>query len=72
MMPFINPELAAHNIATAFCEHQIRELPETAFIPGDTTYSDPAVKEIWKLYASVYDSVFEAAVRENALPIDEE
>lgn len=72
MIPYINPDLAAHNIATAFCEHAIQKLPEAAFIPGDTTHSGPAVKEIWKLYASVYDFVFEEAVRKNALPTDEE
>lgn len=72
MMSFINPELAAHNIATAFCEHQIQKLPENAFIPGDTNYSAPAVNGIWKLYANVYDSVFEAAVHENTLLTDEE
>ena len=72
MIPFINPELAAHNITAAFCEHEIQKLPETAFIPGDTLYSAPAVKQIWQLYASVYDTVFEEALHENVLPTDEE
>mgnify|MGYP001087538372 CR=1 FL=1 len=72
MMSFINPELAAHNIATAFCERQIQKLPDNAFIPGDKKHSDPAIKEIWELYSNVYDSVFEAADHENALPTDEE
>ena len=72
MVPIINPELAAHNIATAFCAHKIQRLPETAFIPGDTTYSGQAVKDIWKLYASVYDFVIEESVRENSLAIAEE
>lgn len=47
MIPIINSELAAHNIATAFCEHEIQKLPETAFISGDTTYSAPAAERIW-------------------------
>lgn len=72
MISYINPETAAHNIATAFCEHEIQKLSETAFIPGDTAHSEPAVKEIWQLYSNVYDSVFEAAVSENALSTDEE
>ncbi len=72
MISTINPELAAHNIATAFCEHEIQKLPETAFIPGDTTFSRPAVEKIWKLYANVYDFAFEAAVHENTLPTDDE
>lgn len=72
MIPTIDPELAAHNIATAFCEHEIQKLPATAFIPGDTVKAAPAIEKIWQLYASVYDVVFEAAEHENALPTDEE
>lgn len=72
MIAYIDPEIAAHNIAAAFCEHEIQKLPETAFIPGDKACSEPAVKEIWRLYSNIYDSVFEAAVSENALSTDEE
>jgi hypothetical protein len=35
MANYINPETAAHNIALAFCEHEIQKLPENAFVPGD-------------------------------------
>lgn len=71
MISTINPETAAHNIATAFCEHEIKKLPETAFIPGDTEFAKPAIKQIWQLYSNVYDSVFEAAVSENTWSTDE-
>ena len=30
----INPEIAAHNIAAAFCAHEVQKLPESAFVPG--------------------------------------
>ena len=46
MINKINPEIAAHNIATAFCECQIQKLPESAFIPGDIEHSGKAAKEI--------------------------
>ncbi len=72
MINKINPEIAAHNIATAFCECQIQKLPESAFIPGDIEHSGKAAKEIMQLYANIYDFVFEAALQENEWSTDEE
>ena len=66
MINKINPEIAAHNIATAFCECQIQKLPESAFIPGDIEHSGKAAKEIMQLYANIYDFVFEAVLQENS------
>ena len=72
MIANINAETAAHNIATAFCEHEIQALPKKAFVPGDIRDSGEAVKKIWQLYANVYDFVFEAATKENKLSADAE
>lgn len=71
MSHIINPETAAHNIATAFCEHEIQKLNATAFIPGEQR-SNAAAKEIWQLYANIYDVVFDAASEENKLSMEEE
>lgn len=49
-MYYINPEIAAHNIAMAFCQRKVQSLPEEAFIPGDIRDSAPAVKEVMNLY----------------------
>lgn len=66
----INPEIAAHNIATAYCEHEINKLNAEFFEIGDLNTSSSA-KTIWKLYATIYDSVFEAATEDNALSMQE-
>ncbi len=72
MANIINPEIAAHNIATAFCEHEIQKLPDSAFIPGDLCSSSVQAKKIWQLYANIYDVVLESALQENSLSADEE
>lgn len=72
MANYINPETAAHNIALAFCQHKIQNLPESAFIPGDTVHSSTAAKDMWTLYSNIYDSVFDAAVQENIDSIHDE
>ncbi len=61
---YINPEQAAHNIASAFCGHEVQKLPDYAFDAGDIK-SMPSIRKIWELYASVYDYVFELALSEN-------
>ncbi|MCI8887975.1 MAG: hypothetical protein HFG70_07790 [Hungatella sp.] len=65
MANYINPEIAAHNIASAFCQHEIQNLPESAFAPGDIKYSCTAAQKMWELYSNVYDFVFDAAMDEN-------
>lgn len=72
MANIINPETAAHNIALAFCEHEIKKLPESAFVPGDMQNSGMAAKKILQLYTNIYDFVFEATLQENTLSTDEE
>lgn len=71
MSLIINPETAAHNIATAFCEHEIQKLHTSAFIPGEQE-SCATAKKIWQLYANIYDVVFDAASEENRQSTDEE
>lgn len=68
---YIDPTQAAHNIAAAFCAHEVQKLPESSFVPGESdAVSD--IRNIWHLYSNVYDSVFEMAVSENTLSADEE
>ena len=69
---YINPEIAAHNIATAYCERQIRQMPDKNFVPGNMENSIPSALEMWKLYANVYDVVFEAASKDNVSLIEDE
>ena len=69
---YINPEIAAHNIATAYCERQIRQMPDENFVPGNMENSIPSALEMWKLYANVYDAVFEAASKDNVSLIEDE
>lgn len=71
-MYYINPETAAHNVATAFCQHIIQDLPESAFTPGDINTSAPAVKKIMNLYTTVYDFAFEFALESNNASAEEE
>ncbi len=35
MEHYIDPETAAHNIASAFCSREIQNLPDSEFIPGN-------------------------------------
>lgn len=68
---YIDPSQAAHNIATAFCQHEIQKLPTTAFEAG-SIQSSTAAKEIWNLYSNVYDFVFESAIEGNEASIESE
>lgn len=68
---YIEPTQAAHNIASAFCVHEVQNLPENAFEPGASN-AQPYIRNIWQLYSNVYDSVFEMALSENASSTDEE
>lgn len=68
---YINPEQAAHNIASAFCAHEVQNLPESAFEPG-ALKANLDIKKIWHLYSNVYDSVFEMALMDNASSTDDE
>lgn len=68
---YINPELAAHNIASAFCAHEVQKLSESAFIPGDLS-ANPHIRHIWNLYSNVYDSVFGMALIDNVPSTDDE
>lgn len=70
-MHHINPEQAAHNIASSFCSYAVKSLPDSAFNAGDIE-SIPYVEKIWSLYASVYDSVFEMADAENNSVMEDE
>lgn len=65
MPNYINPEIAAHNIALAFCQHEIQNLPDSAFIPGNIEHSGAAAQQIWELYSNIYDFVFDAALDGN-------
>lgn len=71
MINKINPEIAAHNIAAAFCAHEVQKLPESAFVPGESNATSD-IRNIWHLYSNVYDSVFEMALVDNELSSDEE
>lgn len=71
-MYYINPEIAAHNIAMAFCQRKVQSLPDEAFIPGDIRDSAPAVKEVMNLYATVYDFAFKSASEANNASAEEE
>lgn len=68
---YIDPTQAAHNIASAFCAHEVQKLPESAFEPGVSSATSD-IRNIWQLYSNVYDSVFEMALSENTSPTDEE
>lgn len=68
---YIDPAQAAHNIASAFCTHEIPNLPCDAFKPGSVK-AIPYIQDIWSLYSNVYDSVFEMALLVNTSSIDEE
>ena len=72
MSNYINPETAAHNIASAFCNREIQNLPDSAFIPGDIAHSGNAAKRIWDLYSNIYDFVFETALKSNESSMQEE
>lgn len=61
---YIDPAQAAHNIASAFCAHEIQKLPDSAFDTGSRD-SIPSVKKIWELYTSVYDYTFELTLSGN-------
>ncbi len=62
---YINPEIAAHNIAAAYCERHIRQMPDENFVPGDLKHSNSSALKMWELYANIYDAVFEAAHKSN-------
>lgn len=68
---YIDPAQAAHNIAIAFCQHEIQKLPVAAFEAG-SMQSSAAAKEIWNLYSNIYDSVFESALEGNEISIESE
>lgn len=72
MEHYIDPETAAHNIASAFCSREIQNLPNSAFIPGDIEHAGSSIKEIWALYSNVYDFVFDAALSSNESSMQEE
>lgn len=72
MVHEINPEILAHNIATAFCQREINKMSDENFEPGDLYFSAPAVKKMYDLYSNVYDFAFDAALNGNKSSMDEE
>lgn len=69
---YINPETAAHNIASSYCNRQIQQMPDNNFIPGDIKTSIASSIEMWKLYSTIYDAVFEEASKDNCSLIEEQ
>lgn len=68
---YVNPEIAAHNIASSYCNRQIQQMPDENFIPGDMNTSIASAIEMWKLYATIYDAVFEEASKDNCFLMEE-
>ena len=67
---YINPEIAAHNVANAFVEKHLACLDaDEVFNPDDTMY-EKTVATAAQIYACAYDTAFNVISKENS-EIDE-
>ncbi len=64
-MEKINPEIAAHNIATVFCKKLLDASSSTAYLDLDKKELYEKSNKAAKLYAIVYDVAFEEISSEN-------
>ena len=68
---YVNLEIVAHTTASSYCNRQIQQMPDENFIPGDMNTSIASAIEMWKLYATIYDAVFEEASKDNCFLMEE-
>ncbi|RHR51940.1 hypothetical protein DWX10_16105 [Clostridium sp. AF18-27] len=61
----IDPEQAAHNIATIFSDHYIRGLDNARILDVDGTEVTSAARKAAQLYAVAFDEAFEYFDKEN-------
>lgn len=61
----INPEIAAHNIATIFSKQYVEKLDNPMILSADGTEICTATKKAAQLYAISYDEAYEYFSREN-------
>ncbi|KAF5044729.1 hypothetical protein DSECCO2_488680 [anaerobic digester metagenome] len=64
-MEKINPEIAAHNIATIFSEKFLDMSNSNTYLNPDSNELYEKSKKAAKLYALVYDEVFKEISSEN-------
>ena len=64
-MEMINPEKAAHNIATIFCEKFLSASSTGSYDPDSNDFYNQA-KKAAQIYALVYDKSFETISAENS------
>ena len=67
---YINPEVAAHNVANAFVEKYILSLNDKDVFDFDGTLSMKSITDAAQIYACAYDTAFDAIFKENS-EIDE-
>lgn len=67
---YINPELAAHNVAKAFVEKHLACLTEDEVFEPDHTMLTKTVATAAQIYACAYDTAFDAIFKANS-EIDE-
>lgn len=58
-MYYINPEQAAHNVASAFSSKYVNQTNDPAILSSDRGEICEAAREAAKLYAIAYDSAYE-------------
>lgn len=64
-MEKINPEVAAHNIATIFCKKFLDTHSSNTYLNPDKDELYETSNKAAKLYALVYDEVFKEISHEN-------
>ncbi|MEG0216488.1 MAG: hypothetical protein RR685_10205, partial [Hungatella sp.] len=62
----INPESAAHNIATIFSDIFVKSLNNNRILDINGSEISTAAKKAAQVYAIVYDSVHEEIIKENS------
>ena len=62
---YINPETAAHNIATAFVQKHLMFLKDPELFNTDSPMYAKAVSMATQVYANAYDVAFCAILEEN-------
>lgn len=61
----INPQIAAHNIASIFCKRLVKKLKDAPMLSADKTEAGDIVDEVSELYGIVYDRSYLYFSRQN-------